>query len=84
MTQLQLVEVGPTPGGVGLSQCRTILAVSSSWTSLENYCLETYGKNAIAPPEDYFGKNHTWEVHYVIESSKIVIVPDRISKFHNL
>ena len=81
MTQLQLVEVDPTPGGNGLPDTRTIKAVSSSWTTLKEYCKETYGKDATAPPADYLGKNHTWDVHYIIEPSKIVIVQENISKF---
>jgi hypothetical protein len=81
MTNLQLVEVDPTPGGNGLPALRTVVAISSSWKALEDYCLDTYGKNATAPPENYFGKNHTWEVHYVIEPSSVVIVRENINKF---
>jgi len=81
MTQLQLIEVDTTPGEVGLPHIRTIKAVSSSWKALEDYCQKNYGKNATAPPENYFGKNHTFEVHYVIEPSNISIVQESISKF---
>ena len=81
MTQLQLVEVDPTPGGNGLPDIRTVKAVSSSWSSLKDYCMKVYGKEAIPAPKDYMGQNHTWDVHYVIEPSNIVMVQESISKF---
>lgn len=34
MTNLQLVEVDPTPGVNGLPALRTVVAISSSWKAL--------------------------------------------------
>jgi len=75
MTQLQLVEIDPNPGGDGLPDTRKIKAVSSSWSTLKGCCKETYGKTPNVTPDDM------WEVRYEIESSDIVIVQENISKY---
>lgn len=77
MTQLKLVEIDPNPAGNGLPEKRTIKAVSSSWSTLKEYCKETFGKT---PNEDEDPKK-MWEIRYEIESSNIVIVQENISKY---
>jgi len=77
MTQLQLVEVDPTPGGNGLPDIRTIKAVSTSWSTLKDYCKETFGK----VPNEEDTPDNIWEIKYEIENSDIVIVQENISKY---
>lgn len=71
MTQLQLVEVDARKENV----VRTIKAVSSSWSTLKEYCKETYDKTPNEKPDSM------WDIRYEIEPSDIVIVRENISKF---
>jgi len=72
MTQLQLVEIDSRKE----ISVKTVKAVSSSWTTLKDYCKETYGKT----PNDKSDSN--WEIRYEIEESDIVVVRENISKFN--
>lgn len=76
MTQLQLVEVDPEPGGLGLPNSRKIKAVSSSHSALVDYCQKAFGQQVGSVP----GKS-MWDVYYEIENSNIVIVQEVITKF---
>lgn len=71
MTQLQLVEIDPEPGELGLPVSRKIKAVSSSHSALMDYCQETFGQQVGSVP----GKSEL-DVYYEIEVSKIVIVQE--------
>jgi len=74
MTQLQLIEVDPNPGGNELPETRTIKAVSSSYKALEDYCEKTFGRGT--------GKvSGTWELYYEVEDSEIVMVPCNQNRF---
>jgi hypothetical protein len=77
MTQLQLVEVDPNPGFNGLPETRTIKAVSTSWSTLKEYCKETFGT---LPSKDIDIKR-IYDIRYEIEESNIVIVQENVSKF---
>lgn len=68
MTNLNLVEVDPNPGFIGLPEGRKILAVSTSYSALCDYCTEKFG--AIPNEKEQF------KVYYVIEPSSILIVPE--------
>jgi len=74
MTQLQLIEIDPTPGGCGLPEDRTIKAVSSSYKALVEHCKEKFNS-------PIGKKENMWDVYYEIEDSKIAIVQEYISKF---
>lgn len=74
MTQLQLIEIDPTPGGIGLPEIRTIKAVSSSYQALVEHCKEKFNSSIGM-------KEKIWDVYYEIEDSEIVIVQESISKF---
>lgn len=75
MTNLKLIEVDPTPGGNGLPDSRTTKAVSVSYSALEDYCKENFGK-PIGQPDDM------WAKYYVIEEADFVIVQPNQSKFN--
>ena len=75
MTQLQLVEINPVPDGNGFTS-KKIKAVSSSHSTLMDYCHNTFGKRVGSMP----GSNES-DVYYEIESSDIVIVQEKITKF---
>ena len=75
MTQLQLIQIDPTPVGYGSPEKKTVLAVSSSWSALRDYCIENYGQTPNDNPDSI------WDVRYKIEKSNIVIVRDNASRF---
>jgi len=69
MTSLKLIKVDPDPQGVGLPASEKIVAVSSSYSALVDYCEKTFGKS-IAERENQ------WDVYYIIEPTSFVIVPE--------
>jgi len=75
MTNLQLVEIDPTPGGNGLPDIRTVKAVSSSHSALVEYCKETFG-SLVGKPIGF-----SWEMYYEIEDTDVIIVSGNQSKF---
>ena len=74
MTNLELIEYDPTPAGNGLSEKRTVVAVSTSYSSLVKYCKETYGVGIGK------SKDNMWKTYYIIQKSKIIVVPEKHSK----
>lgn len=64
MTSLQLIEIKPKQG---LPALEKIVAASSSYSSLVEYCEKTFGKSL----ED---RTNPWDVYYVIEPASFVIV----------
>lgn len=71
MTQLQLVEVDARKENV----TREVKAVSSSWSTLSDYCKQTFGET---PNEESGSK---WSLRYEIEESNIVIVQENLTRF---
>jgi len=70
MVQLQLVEIEPeTSGGYWLPEIKKVIAISTSYSALVEYCMETFGKTI-----GKSGKSH--EVYYEIEETKIVVVKE--------
>lgn len=67
MKKFILIEVDPTPGGGGLPDLRTPVAISSRESALRTYCAETFGK-PIGKPETF-----TWDKWYEIEGADMVI-----------
>ncbi len=64
MTGLKLIEIKPKQG---LPAIEKIVAASSSYSSLVEYCEKTFGK----PLED---RTNPWDVYYIIEPASFVII----------
>jgi hypothetical protein len=76
MTQLELVEHDLTPWIDGLPIKRTIVAMSSSYSSLVEYCKETYGTDV--KEDGMVSSSDSADIYYTIHSSKVVIVQPKI------
>ena len=70
MTQLELVKHEPVIISTNKGMRRTVVAVSSSYSALEEHCQEYFGQ---AIEETIGGK----ETYYTIQNSQIRIIPSK-------
>ena len=67
MTNLELVRINITSGN---NKIEKVVAMSTSYSALEKYCLEEFKKEAGKEIE------HWTEEHYIIRPSKVVLIKE--------